>query len=270
MKTVNSLSGGKTSSYMAAHYPADHDVFSLVRIDAEYCKPKDASIVRYVSDKIGMDFIATAESDTTLYLVRDLEQKIGRHITWVTGESFDELIKRKKALPNRMWRFCTTEMKIVPIFHHCRNSISDIVKMRIGFRHDEQERKNAQNTKLRVVVGKLPDGRNRWANIEWRENEYPMIDDVITYFEVRRWSDASGLTFPPDSNCCGCFWKDPQQLRVNWIDEPMKMRWFSEMEKMMNRRFKKEVSYEQCSRLPIQLDFIGGGGAGCKAGFCVS
>ena len=27
MKTVNSLSGGKTSSYIAANYPADYDVF---------------------------------------------------------------------------------------------------------------------------------------------------------------------------------------------------------------------------------------------------
>jgi diphthamide synthase (EF-2-diphthine--ammonia ligase) len=33
MKTVNSLSGGKTSSYLAVHYPADYNVFSLVRTD---------------------------------------------------------------------------------------------------------------------------------------------------------------------------------------------------------------------------------------------
>ena len=28
--TVNSVSGGKTSAYIAVHYPADYDVFSLV------------------------------------------------------------------------------------------------------------------------------------------------------------------------------------------------------------------------------------------------
>ena len=33
MVTINSLSGGKTSAYIAAHYPADHDIFSLVRIE---------------------------------------------------------------------------------------------------------------------------------------------------------------------------------------------------------------------------------------------
>jgi hypothetical protein len=69
---------------MAFHYPADINIFALVRIEAEYCRPKDQSLVKYVSDKIGMDFIATAESDKTLYVVRNLEQLIGREIKWVT------------------------------------------------------------------------------------------------------------------------------------------------------------------------------------------
>jgi hypothetical protein len=30
MITVNSLSGGKTSSYLAKHYPADYNLFALV------------------------------------------------------------------------------------------------------------------------------------------------------------------------------------------------------------------------------------------------
>jgi diphthamide synthase (EF-2-diphthine--ammonia ligase) len=74
MKIINSLSGGKTSSYMAMHYPADYNLFALVQINDINCKPKDESIVKYVSEKIGKDFIATAESDFTLYAMRDLEQ----------------------------------------------------------------------------------------------------------------------------------------------------------------------------------------------------
>jgi diphthamide synthase (EF-2-diphthine--ammonia ligase) len=31
--TINSLSGGKTSSYLAVHYPADIEVFAVVCID---------------------------------------------------------------------------------------------------------------------------------------------------------------------------------------------------------------------------------------------
>ena len=44
MKTINSLSGGKTSSYIAANYPADYNVFALVRIEDNKCKFPDAKI----------------------------------------------------------------------------------------------------------------------------------------------------------------------------------------------------------------------------------
>lgn len=64
--SVTSLSGGKTSSYMALHYPTDYNVFALVTIEAPSCSPKDKELVKWVSDKIGKDFIATAEDDKTL------------------------------------------------------------------------------------------------------------------------------------------------------------------------------------------------------------
>ena len=52
MTTVNSLSGGKTSSYMAAHFTADVDLFSLVRTTDESCKFKDDAIRKIVEDKL--------------------------------------------------------------------------------------------------------------------------------------------------------------------------------------------------------------------------
>lgn len=56
MKTVNSISGGKTSAYMAKHYPADIELFSLVRIedlDNLWMKGKDEKTRQLVSDRIG-------------------------------------------------------------------------------------------------------------------------------------------------------------------------------------------------------------------------
>jgi hypothetical protein len=88
MKTVNSISGGKTSSYLAKHYPADYNLFSLVRIEDKNCTPKDKKLVQLVSDKIGTEFIATAESDLTLKVVLDLEQVIGSEIKWLIGDTF--------------------------------------------------------------------------------------------------------------------------------------------------------------------------------------
>lgn len=269
--TVNSISGGKTSVYMALNYPADIELFALVCIEAEYCKPKDKSLVKYVSDKIGREFIATAESDKTLIVMRDLEQLIGKEINWVAGDSFEQVIKNKKAIPNQMWRFCTTEMKMKPIFEYCQKEVGDIVNMQIGFRYDEKERgeRNKDNRYFKTIVGKSKTGNlNKWAEIEWRTLSFPLIDSKISHFEVYNWAQNSGLDFPKDSNCVGCFWKPYQQLRKNWDNEPKKMRWFAEMEKEMKRQWKKEMTYSNVKKIGLQQDFNFGTGSGCQAGFC--
>ena len=61
MRTVNSISGGKTSAYIAANYPADFNIFSLVRTSDTRLKFPDDKIRQIVSDKIGKEFIGTLE-----------------------------------------------------------------------------------------------------------------------------------------------------------------------------------------------------------------
>ena len=95
MKTVNSLSGGKTSSYIAANYPADYDVFSLVRIEDKACLFPDEKIRKQVEDKLQAPFIGTVEDDTIIYTMLDLEQYNGREIKWETGLDLAEVVKTK-------------------------------------------------------------------------------------------------------------------------------------------------------------------------------
>ena len=94
MKTVNSLSGGKTSSYIAVNYPADYNVFALVRTNDKNCLYPDKKLRQVVSDKIGTEFIGTLEDDVIIHTMLDLEQFIGKEIDWVTGKPFDEIIRR--------------------------------------------------------------------------------------------------------------------------------------------------------------------------------
>ena len=269
MITVNSLSGGKTSSYMAYHYPADYNVFALVTIEDKNCTPKDTGLVKKVSDKIGREFIATAESDTTLRAMLDLEQLIGKEITWVAGRSFEEtnhVCSGGTALPNQMWRFCTLEMKIKPIFEWWQKNIGEIIRMGIGFRLDESERTASFSTSFKTIVGKRKT-RNRWEDIEWRVGYFPLIENGITHWDVYQWSLKSGLVFPKDSNCVGCFHKPLQQLRKNWDDEPEKMQWFANQE-VGKKKWKKEGTYEQIKKIGLQSDFLFGTGSGCQGGFC--
>ena len=130
MVTINSLSGGKTSSYIAVHYPANYNVFALVRTDDKKCIYPDAKVRQIVSDKIGCEFVGTLEDDVIINTMLDLEQFIGQKINWVTGKTFDEIIKRKNGttfLPSYMRRFCTTEMKLTPIFYWWMKNIKCMI-----------------------------------------------------------------------------------------------------------------------------------------------
>jgi len=267
LKTVNSISGGKTSSYLAKHYPADYNIFSLVRIEDVRCTPKDKKLVQLVSDKLGVEFIATPESDKTLKVVLDLEQLIGSEIKWLTGETFESLIKRKKFIPNKITRFCTTEMKIKPIAEFCRNEIKEIVATRLGIRYDEENRINYDNTSFKFHNGFSENGRNKWVVEKYREIQYPLFDDKVSHYKVYLWSLSTKLDFPPDSNCVGCFHKPIQQLRKNWEDEPLKMQWFAEQE-TKKRRWKEEMSYSNAKKIGLQTDFFFGVGSTCNSGGC--
>ena len=108
--------------------------------------------------------------------------------------------------------------------------------------------------------------RNKWAEIEWRDGWFPLIDNRIGHYTVYQWAQSSGITFPKDSNCVGCFWKPVQQLRKNWEDNPEKMQWFSNQE---GKSFwKDDITYRQIKNVGLQQDFQFGGGSGCQAGFC--
>ena len=183
MKTINSLSGGKTSSYIAANYPADYDVFSLVRIEDTKCKFPDEKIRKEVEDRIQAPFIGTAEDDTIIYTMLDLEQYIGRPITWVTGKTFEQTVKSYKMknggyyLPNKVTRYCTTDMKTIPIAEWRYKNIDGDAIMRFGYRANEQGR-------AKRMLEKTNDNAISKAK-DIQEQEISSVDQVKTVSSVR-------------------------------------------------------------------------------------
>jgi hypothetical protein len=268
MKTINSLSGGKTSSFMAVHYPADFNLFSLVTIEDKNCSPNDKILIKKVSDKIGKEFIATVEDDKTLKVIFDLEQLIGNEIIWVAGDSFESIINKKQMLPSSLTRFCTSEMKMRPIWNWWYNNINEKIKMGIGYRWDEMERAERFTSTFKGVVGKSSNGRNKWKDIEWREGYFPLIENKITNLPVKVWANKTNIDFPEDSNCVGCFHKSKQQLRKNFDLNKNKMQWFVNQEIKAKGTWKNGILYQNIEKLGLQLDFNYGGGSGCQGGFC--
>lgn len=222
MKTVNSLSGGKTSAYIAANYKADYNVFALVRTQDKNCLFPDAKVRQIVSDKIGKEFIGTLEEDAIIYTMLDLEQFIGQKIDWVTGLTFDEIIEKRKYLPNIMARFCTTEMKLNPLFEWWKSNFDQPVEMRIGFRANEMKRaknmiektnKNGFFT-FKTIVGQYENGRNRWKEVEWQKPEFPLIENRTFKDQIENFWIDKPVRFAFMNNCVGCFHRNEILLKL--------------------------------------------------------
>ena len=242
--TVTSVSGGQSSAYIAANYPSDFLVFALVCIDDPSCAPKDKKLVQQVSDRIGREFIATAEDDVIIHTMLDLEQYLGQRIDWVVGDSFDKVAQEKGGwLPNKLHRYCTVEMKIKPMFswwrNHCNIPDGEAVNMQIGFRSGEEKRAirmldrcNEQGLlEERGIIGQhAKSGRNKWADFPWQKPLFPMIEDRIKKIDVQNfWADKP-VRFAERNNCIGCFHRSPMLLRLMAETHPEKFDWFVRME----------------------------------------
>jgi hypothetical protein len=280
MKTINSLSGGKTSSYIAANYPADFELFSLVRTEDVNCIFPDTKIRQLVSDKIGQEFIGTLEQDEIIYTMLDLEQYIGRKITWITGPTFDQVIRNhstsnSKYLPNVMQRFCTTDMKVTPIKNWCYENTELPVEMRIGFRANETRRADNMIKREKedgfqydkFVVGYSQTGRNRWKELKYRKVTFPLIQDGIFKDKIEEYWRGKPVRFAYMNNCVGCFHRNEVLLKHMSDREPTKFNWFVNQEED-KVRFKKETSYQKIKDYKSQFKMFDDDFNECDSGYC--
>ena len=279
MKKVNSLSGGKTSSYIAANYPADYNVFSLVRTDDKKCLFPDAKIRQEVSDRLGTEFIGTLEEDMIIYTMLDLEQFIGSKIDWVSGKTFDDsIIKTKKGtkyLPNKMARYCTTELKTLPILHWMYEEVKEPVIMRFGYRANETRRaikmmdKTDDDgfTKVKATFTKLKDGRNSWGVYKYCKPEFPLINDNIYKDTIEEFWKEKDVRFAYMNNCVGCWWRSPLLLKKMHNKHPEKMQWFADQETNKSK-WRSDIMYKDIIKWKTQTELFDDDFNECDSGYC--
>jgi len=279
MIKVNSLSGGKTSAFIAANYPADYNVFSLVRTDDKNCMFPDAKIRQIVSDKIGKEFIGTLEMDEIIYTMLDLEQFIGQEINWVSGITFDQVVREKGGwLPNKLHRYCTTNMKLIPIFEWWNKTINDPVEMAIGFRANEQRRAKKMQEKLnknglleiKATISKHPSGKNKWEIFEWQKPIFPLIEDGIFKDKIENFWKDKPVRFALMNNCVGCFHRNEILLKKLSIMHPNKMQWFADQELNRNGKdtWKTGITYEKIMKHKLQIEIEFDDFSDCDSGYC--
>jgi len=278
MITINSISGGKTSSYIAANYEANYNLFSLVRIEDINCKFPDEILRKRVEDKIQMPFIGTAEDDKIIHTMFDLEQYIGKEITWVSGITYDQVLKTKGGwLPNKLHRYCTTHLKIEPMFYWWANNINEPVRMRIGFRANEVTRKIRMIEKLnkdgllefKGTFAKNNRGQNKWELYAWQKPEFPLIDNRIFKDEIEKYWKDKPVRFAELNNCVGCFHRNPILLRKLWDIHPNKMEWFNNQEKLKKKgTWRSDLPYEKIKNIKLQYELTFSDFTECDSGYC--
>lgn len=277
MKTYTSISGGKSSAYIAAHYPADYLVFALVRTSDTACKYPDEKLRRQVEDRIQMPFVGTLEDDIIIHTILNLEQYLGKKIYWVSGMTFDEVIEKKRGwLPNKLHRYCTAWLKVDPIFYWWAQNIGDPVGAQIGFRANEVNRANkmldrcneAGLIEYKATFEKNARGQNKWENIPFQKPLFPLIENRIYRDDINRFWEGRPVRFAPINNCVHCFHKNPVLLNAMADLHPNKMKWAAAQEGGKNGNWRSDASYNKImqtdfGQLDLYEDFTE-----CDNGYC--
>lgn len=280
MITVNSLSGGKTSSYIAKHYPANINIFALVRTNDKKLLFQDKKVRQIVSDRIGFDFIGTLEQDEIIYTMLDLEQFIGYGINWISPKTFEEVIGQYKMkdgtnyLPNKVNRFCTVDMKVTPIAQWLYEKGVTPCEMRIGFRANEMRR--AKNMIERQVDGMESfkfkvgekNGRKQWKELPYRKTSFPLIEDGIFKDTIEEYWKDKPVRFAEFNNCVGCFHRSEIFLKHMSNKAPKQFQWFIDQESKAKGTFKTGITYERIKSHKLQLDLFDDDFNDCDSGYC--
>jgi hypothetical protein len=275
MKTINSLSGGKTSSYIAANYPADYNIFSLVRTNDVRVLFPDSKVRQIVSDRIGTEFIGTLEEDTIIYTMLDLEQFIGQEIVWVSKTTFEDVIDKAGGyLPNIMTRFCTSKIKVEPIAQWCYENTELPIEMRIGFRANEMSRAKTMSERaidgiesFKFKVGEK-NGRNKWKELPYRNVTFPLIKDAIFKDTIENYWKDKPVRFAYQNNCVGCFHRSELMLKHMSNKAEKQFNWFIEMERKNGCTFKSGITYERIKNYRTQLELFDDDFNDCDSGYC--
>lgn len=229
--TIVSFFGGRTSAYM------------LWRVlQANNGLPEDAHVCFANTGK---------EDEATLRFVRDCEENWGVEIVWLeyrsadpkfevvnfdtasrAGEPFEDLITKKKYLPNMVARFCTAELKVMTIDRYLKSIGVDEYVTMVGIRADEPRRVAKMRGNKDIKLTPLADA-GVTESMVWEFWNTQSFD-----LELPKVSGAS--------NCDLCFLKGGGIIMGLIAQKPERAIWWAEMEEKIGGTFRSDrPSYKQ-------------------------
>lgn len=227
--TCISFSGGRTSAYMLYKVLEAHD--GKLPEDAVVCfantGKEDEATLKFVHDcethwNVPIVWLEYKSADE----VKNRWQIVDYKTASRNGEPFEAMVDRKKYLPNTFARFCTQELKILPIDKYMKSIGHEEYVTFVGIRADEQRR-----------VAKMKNNKDI--------KETPLASSGVCVNEVLEfWSkqpfNLQTVTVNGNSllsNCDLCFLKKADHLLGLVIDKPERAIWWANMEKKLGARF---------------------------------
>lgn len=220
-----SFSGGRTSAYMLRNVldawggslPNDGHVL-FANTGREHC-----ATYEFV-ERIGRDWCPVAWVECRR---GGFSEVLPAHASR-NGEPFAELIRKRKFLPNPIARFCTSDLKVIPMRKWMEEKGYDDFTTVIGLRADEQRR-----------VAKLRADHSR-------DIAMPLADAGVTAEMVKAyWRNAAfDLQLPNGDaafgNCDLCFLKGRSATERVMEAEPQRAKWWIDLEREIGGTFRKD------------------------------
>jgi 3'-phosphoadenosine 5'-phosphosulfate sulfotransferase (PAPS reductase)/FAD synthetase len=215
------FSGGRTSGYMLKHV--------LDRYDGAL--PDDCHVLFQNTGREmpeTLDFVHECQTQWNVPIVwlergdnDDGFEVVSHNSASRNGEPFKSLIDKRSYAPNRVARFCTSDLKVRPSKKWMMAQGYDHWFAIIGFRADEERR----------TKGKTAD-RERW------DCYYPLFHAGVARRDVEDWwsKQSFDLTLPTFNgktalgNCDGCFLKSEKNRA--WLARymPNRAQWWANIE----------------------------------------
>ena len=150
------------------------------------------------------------------------------------GEPFAALIAKRKYLPNPVTRFCTSDLKVIPMRRYMKSMGHDDFTTVVGLRADEERRvaKLRADATRDISMPMASAGVTREMVIDWWKGQD---------FDLRLPNDD-----PAFGNCDLCFLKGTARIERVIRAEPQLTQWWADQEKAIGASFRKDrATYAQ-------------------------
>lgn len=240
MKTFVQISGGRTSGLMANLMKGRPDtIFMFQNTGRE--KPETYDFLNRMDREwelnlVWLEYYCPDPAKKATFKVVDFNTASR------DGTPFEQLIHKRKAIPNKFKRFCSPELKTKTARRWIRSQKVIRWNYAIGYRADEPKRQVRSDT-MQNAITPLRDLGITAVDVAkfWASNSFDLELPIM----------PNGKTF--GGNCEGCFWHSEYQNAVLCRDRPDSVKWLIKQEDKMGYTFNDAFSYRELTELSKNL-----------------